>query len=55
MRFYLVKKSIEESLVAEAKAGLEVQHTIHDLQAIQKSIPSIPQEQGAEKITLVDQ
>tara|TARA_A100001388_G_C28774412_1_gene506275 strand:- start:946 stop:2619 length:1674 start_codon:yes stop_codon:yes gene_type:complete len=55
MRFYQVKKSIEESLVAEAKAGLEVQHTIHDLQAIQKSIPSIPQEQGAEKIKLVDQ
>ena len=39
---------------AAAQAGLETQHTIHDLQAISSSISQIPTEKVDAKMTLVD-
>lgn len=54
MRFNDIKKSLNEAATKEANAGLETQHTIHDLQAISSSIAEIPTEKVDAKMALVD-
>lgn len=52
MRFNDIKKSLNESALKEANAGLEAQHTAHDIQAIKSAIPNIPEEKAEEKMKL---
>ena len=53
MRYFDIKKSLNESAVKKANTGLESQHTLHDLQAISASISNIPVEKVDAKMTLV--
>lgn len=55
MRFNDIKKSLNESALKEANAGLEAQHTAHDIQAIKSAIPNIPEEKAEEKMKLAKQ
>ena len=49
MRFTDIKQSIDRRLTEAANAGLEVQHALHDIDAIKKSVPNIPDEKSQEK------
>lgn len=54
MRFSDIKQFIKESAIKEANAGLESQHTMHDLEAIKNSVSQIPTEKVDAKMKLVD-
>lgn len=53
MRFSDIKTSMTEAANKAANAGLETQHTLHDLEAISTSISQIPTEKVDAKMTLV--
>lgn len=53
MRFGDIKQSLNEAAIKAANAGLESQHTLHDLEAINNSISEIPTEKVDAKMTLV--
>lgn len=53
MRFSDIKVSIQLAENKAANAGLETQHTLHDLEAISSSISQIPTEKVDAKMTLV--
>ena len=55
MRFWQVKKSINEEQLLEAKEGLEAQHAIHDIQAISNALPNVPEEEAKQKQGLVNE
>ena len=54
MRFADIKNSIDRKLNESANAGLEVQHALHDINAIKKSVPLIPDEKSQEKVALTN-
>ena len=54
MRFVDIKNSIDRKLIESANAGLEVQHALHDINAIKKSVPLIPDEKSQEKVALTN-
>ena len=54
MRFTDIKQSIDRRLTEAANAGLEVQHALHDIDAIKKSVPNIPDEKSQEKNALTN-
>lgn len=54
MRFWNIKKSINESQLAEANEGLQIQHAVHDIQTISKAMSEIPAEKNQEKLDLYD-
>lgn len=54
MRFDDIKKSLNEAAIKAVNAGLETQHTLHDLDAISSSISTISIEKADAKIALVD-
>ena len=54
MRFADIKNSIDRKLHESANAGLEVQHALHDINAIKKSVPLIPDEKSQEKVALTN-
>ena len=53
MRFGDIKQSLNEAAIKAANAGLESQHTLHDLEAISNSISEIPTEKVDAKMALV--
>ena len=51
MRFTDIKQSMDRRLTEAANAGLEYQHTVHDIDAIKKAIPQIDPSKSVEKQT----
>ena len=54
MRFSDFKLIESKKLNEAANAGLEVQHALHDLDAIKKAVPLIPDEKSQEKVALTN-
>ena len=54
MRFSDFKFIESKKLNEAANAGLEVQHALHDLDAIKKAVPLIPDEKSQEKVALTN-
>ena len=55
MRFNDFKLVESKKLYETANAGLETQHTLHDINAIKTAIPNIPNEKAEEKVELLGQ
>ena len=55
MRWNDFKLVESKKLYEAANAGLETQHTLHDINAIKTAIPNIPNEKAEEKVELLGQ
>ena len=54
MRFSDFKLIESKKLNEAANAGLEAQHAMHDIEAIKKAVPLIPDEKSQEKVALTN-
>lgn len=54
MKFFQIKEAVNAKQLLEANTGLEAQHAMHDIEAISKAIPNVPEEETQQKQGLVN-